>query len=225
MHERKNFFDFPHKAFRFMWMDVVAAVGGTNPFLDASLAATEAKVTFACDAYAHHNKDESEWLGPRLHELDASLAKRWLADHDSHMTTLEELKKRIRAVRATASVDDRTRMLGDLYRFVCHFLAEDLVHMALEQEPIMAAFQKAYSDDQLEAMEMQFIKDRINPDLMKSLTPLFVKAGNVDDRTRLLSIIKKQAPPAAFEELFGGLVADVVGAEELAQLRARLTAS
>jgi hypothetical protein len=225
MSERKNFFEFPHKAFRYMWMDIVGVVGGTNPSLEGSLAAMETKMTFACDAYAHHNKDESEWLGPRLHELDAPLAQRWLADHDSHLTTLDELKSRVRSIRSTAAVEERTRALGELYRFVCRFLAEDLVHMELEQEPIMAAFQKAYSDDQLEAMEAQFIRDRINPDLMKTLTPLFLKAGNVDDRTRLLSVIKQQVPPPVFEGIFGGLVAGLVDPEELAQLRSRVGAS
>jgi hypothetical protein len=224
MSERKNFFDFPHKAFRYMWMDVVAAIGATNPSLDGSLAAMEAKVTFACDAYAHHNKDESEWMGPRLQELDASLAKHWLADHDSHVGTMEELQSRAHAIRSTPDVAERTRALGELYRYVCRFLAEDLVHMQLEQEPIMAAFQKAYSDDQLQAMEAQFIQERINPALMKSLAPLFLKSGNVDDRTRLLSVVKRQVPPPAFEELLAGLVAGLVGPEELAQLRSRLAA-
>ncbi len=225
MSERKNFFDFPHKAFRYMWMDVVAVVGTTNPSLDPSLDAMEAKISFACDAYAHHNQDESEWMGPRLQELDAPLAKRWLDDHDSHLNTMEELKSRVRALRATADVGARARALGELYRFVCHFLAEDLVHMELEQEPIMAAFQKAYSDDQLQDMEAQFIRDRIDPSLMKKLTPLFLKACDVDDRTRLLSVIKRQVPAPAFEELLGGLVAGIVGPEELAQLRSRLAAS
>jgi hypothetical protein len=222
MSDRKNFFDFPHKAFRTMWMDLVAQVGTTNPSLDASLAAMEAKVTFACDAYAHHNKDESEWMGPRLQELDAALTKQWLADHDGHLTTMNELQERVRAIRSTADVDARTRALTELYRFVCRFLAEDLVHMELEQETVMAAFQKAYSDDQLQAMEMQFIQERINPDLMKSLTPLFLKSGNVDDRTRLLTVIKRQVPAPAFEELLAGPVAGFVGPEELAQIRSRL---
>ncbi len=225
MSERKNFFDFPHKAFRYMWMDVVAEIGSTNPSLDASLAAMEAKVNFACDAYAHHNKDESEWMGPRLQELDAALTKHWLSDHDSHLGTLDELKSRVRAIRSSPDVDARTRALGELYRFACRFLAEDLVHMQLEQEPIMAAFQKAYSDDQLQAMEMQFIQERINPTLMKSLTPLFLKSGNVDDRTRLLSVIKRQVPAPAFDELLAGLVAGFVSPEELTQLRSRLATS
>jgi hypothetical protein len=225
MADRHNFFTFPHKPFRHMWMDVVAAVGRTNPTLEKDLEALDTKVAFACDVYAHHNRDESEWFATRVRELDSALATRWLRDHDSHLEVLTKLTARVHAIRGNPSVEARTKELADLYRYVCHFLAEDLVHMEFEQTEIMSSFQKAYTDEQLRAMEQQFIQERIDPAFMQSLTPLFLQAGNVDDRTFLLTMAKQKMPPPAFNQMLSGLVANIVAPEELSQLKTRLGVS
>ena len=223
MAERHNLFEFPHKSFRFMWMEVVSVAGTTNAGDDASLEQLEAKVDFAVDAYAHHNHDESSWFAPRLAEIDKDLAARWIHDHDEHEHVLHSLRERAHAIRAERDGAARSAKLRDFYRFACRFLADDLDHMALEQEAIMTAFQNAYTDDQLRQLEGQFVAERIDPAYMKTLTPLFLRACNIDERTLLLSLVQKQSPsPEAFQGLLNGLVASIVPAGELAQIRGRL---
>ncbi len=225
MTERHNLFEFPRKSFRFMWMEVVSVAGTTNPGDDASLEQLESKVDFAVDAYAHHNHDESSWFAPRLAEIDKGLAARWIDDHAGHEHVLRSLKERARAIRAEKDTASRSAKLKDFYRFVCRFLADDLDHMALEQEAIMTAFQNAYTDDQLRQLEGQFIAERIDPAYMQKLTPLFLRACNIDERTFLLSIVQKQVPSAeAFRGLLNGLVASIVPGDELTQIRGRLGA-
>ncbi len=223
MAERHNLFEFPHKSFRFMWMEVVSVAGTANSGDDASLAQLQAKVDFAVDAYAHHNHDESSWFAPKLAEIDRDLAARWVSEHAEHEHVLQSLKDRVRAIRAEPDAASRSAKLKDFYRFVCRFLADDLDHMAMEQEAIMTAFQGAFTDEQLRALEGQFIAERIDPAYMQSLTPLFLRACNIDERTQLLSLVQKQVPsPEAFRGLLDGLVAGIVPAGELTQIRGRL---
>jgi hypothetical protein len=223
MPNRHNLFDFPHKAFRFMWMDVVSTIGTTDPGSQKALEQLDDKVKFAVDSYAHHNEDESTWFAPRLRELDAPLADKWVADHEENLHAMESLKERLRTIRDESDPRARAAMLADYYRDACDFLAEDLMHMAMEQNEVMGVFQRAFTDEQLRDLEVQFIAERIDPAYMKGLTPLFLRACNLDERTMLLSLIKRQVPsPEAFQGLLGGLVASIVPAEELAQIRARL---
>ncbi|MBN2196460.1 MAG: hypothetical protein JW751_26855 [Polyangiaceae bacterium] len=222
MSDRHNFFELPHKPFRLMWMELVGAIGAINPRDEAALARLEARVEFATDVYAEHNRDESEWYGPRLRELHAELAARWLADHEDHLRLLASLGGRTRAVRAELAVAARRDLLADLYRFFCEFVADDLAHMSLEEGQIMFAFQAAYDDDRLHELEAAFIAERVSPDAMQRLTPLYLRACNVDERAVVFAWLQRRTPADIFDDLMGGVVANVVPAGELAEIRARL---
>lgn len=222
MADRYNLFDFPHKPFRFMWMEVVSEVGNVNYTDDGALEALERKIKFAADSYAHHNRDESEFFGPLLRRIDAALADGWVADHEHHLGVLEGLKERMRALRSEANVEARGRATEAFYRDLCRYLAEDLDHMMMEQTEIMQRFQDRHTDAELQQMERDFIAARVDPDYMKSLTPLFLRAGNIDQRTFVLGIIKSQVPAPAFDDLVQGLVASIVPAAELQQIQQRL---
>lgn len=222
---RLNFFDFPHKAFRFMWMELVQQIGSVNYGDDAAVAELAEKITFATDSYAHHNHDESEFFGPRLQELDAVLTAGWLADHDAHLGHLQAFKAKIAAIQSESDIPARGALMAELYTFACRYLADDLDHMMLEQTKVMETFQGAYSDDQLREMEGQFIQERVDPEYMKSLMPLFLRAGNIDERTFTLSIVQKQVPsPEAFAGMLEHFAAQFVPADELATIRQRLGA-
>lgn len=53
----------------------------------------------------------------------------------------------------------------------------------------MAHFQAHFSDAELDQIEIAFIK-QMDPRHLQSLTPLFLRAGNLDDRTKILGAIK-----------------------------------
>jgi len=222
---RHNFFDFPHKPFRHMWMDLVSSIGCVNYTDDRALEELAGKVQFATDVYAHHNRDESEWFGPRLQELDSELTSRWLADHEEHLHTLTDLRDDIHAIREEKDLTKRGELTAAFYDKACAYLAGDLDHMISEQTEVMKAFQDRYDDDELREMEARFLQERIDPAYLQRLTPLFLRAGNLDERTFLLSIAQQQAPsPEAFQGLLGDLVASIVPPNELVEIRRRLGA-
>lgn len=222
MADRYNLFEFPHKPFRLMWTELVGPIGATNPADEAALARLEARIEFATEVYAQHNREESEWLGPLLRTLNPTLAERWLADHADHQRVLEHLAARARAVCAEGDLAIRRELLADLYRFFCEFLADDLAHMSLEQGEIMFELQAAHDDDELRALEADFLDSQISADQLQRVTPLFLRACNVDERASILRLAQRRIEPDAFEDLMARVVPRIVPAPELAELRARL---
>ncbi|HOU92906.1 MAG TPA: hypothetical protein PLU22_17755 [Polyangiaceae bacterium] len=222
MSDRYNLFELPHKPFRLMWAELLGPLGAVNPTDEAALARLEARIEFATEVYAQHNREESEWLGPRLRVINPELADRWLADHADHQRVLEHLAARARSVCAEADVAARRELLADLYRFFCEFMADDLAHMSLEQGEIMCELQAAYDDDELRALERAFLDEQVSADQLQRVTPLFLRAGNLDERARILALAQRRIDHDAFEDLMARVVPRIIPAPELAELRARL---
>ena len=219
---RYNFFDFPHKPFRFMWLELIQHIGNANYTSDDALRALKAEVDFAATTYIHHGRDESEWFGARLAELDADLAKAWIAEHSSQEAELLEFPARAQALLDEPDHGKRAELARDFYIFASAFLARELDHMMNEQQKVMVPFQEAYDDDTLMEMEQQFLRDRISPEYMQSLTPLFLRSGNIDERHFTLSIIQSQIPDGPFRGMLDDFAAQFVPADELSVIKQRL---
>jgi hypothetical protein len=219
---RYNFFDFPHKPFRFMWLELVQHIGNANYTSDEALRKLKEEVDFAANTYIHHGNDESEWFGARLAELAPEMARDWIAEHDSQEAELREFPVRAQALLDEPDHAKRAEMARDFYIFASKFVAEELHHMMKEQEKVMVPFQEAYTDEQLMELEQQFLRDRISPEYMQSLTPLFLRSGNIDERHFTLSIIQSQIPADAFAGMLDDFAAQFVPADELAVIKQRL---
>lgn len=87
----------------------------------------------------------------------------------------------------------------------------------------MGQFHSSFTDAELVAMETDFLK-QMDPAHMQELTPMFLRAGNIDDRIFMLSAIKLNAPPAAFEGVLHGLAPTIIPAAELDVIKQRLAA-
>ncbi len=222
MADRYNLFELPHKPFRLMWTELVGPLGSVNPADEGALARLEARIEFATEVYAQHNRDESEWLGPHLRAANPALAERWLADHADHQRVLEHLAARARAVCVETDRAVRRDLLADLYRFFCEFLADDLAHMSLEQGEIMFELQAAHDDDELRALEAEFLDSQVSADQLQRVTPLFLRAGNFDERAWILELAQRRIERDAFEDLMARVVPSIVPPRELAEIRARL---
>jgi hypothetical protein len=221
MADRYNFFELPHKGFRMMWAELIGPLGSLDVGDEESLCQLEARLEFATEVYAQHNRDESEWFGPRLCVIDTELTQRWLADHADHEHVLAHLMARARALRVEPDLAVRRELLADFYRFFCEYVADDFEHMSLEQGEIMCAFQVAYDDDQLRELEAQFLAERVSADTLQRLTPLFLRAFNREERTWLLTHLHRRLDPETFAHLMGDVVERAVPARELPELRVR----
>ena len=62
-----------------------------------------------------------------------------------------------------------------------------------EETVVMAEFQANFTDAELQTIETDFIK-QMDPKHLQELTPMFMRAGNIDDRTRMLFAIKVPPP-------------------------------
>jgi len=94
--------------------------------------------------------------------------------------------------------------------------------MSLEQGEIMCELQAAYDDDELRALERAFLDEQVSADQLQRVTPLFLRAGNLDERARILALAQRRIDHDAFEDLMARVVPRIIPAPELAELRARL---
>lgn len=222
MADRHDLFELSHKPLRLMWMELLATVGTARGDDAAGLAALEAGIAVAVELHGEHNRDESDWYGPRLAALDPELAARWLADHDDHLRVMRKLLGRVRALRAEPDAAHCAEQLGDLYRFLCAFVADDLAHMSLEQGEILFRFQAAYDDEQLREIEAAFLAERPTAAELERQLPFYLRACNTMERAQVLALVRQRTTAAAFTRLWREVVAPAVSTAELVELGSRL---
>jgi Hemerythrin HHE cation binding domain len=188
---RQNFYRDIHKAVRALLTTLLAETARTD-FADAAeLAALRTRVDrdfHLLLAHAHH---EHTFIDPVLRELAPGLAGELSCAHDAQHVTMAELQAALARVRpASPGVLSQADAFGaDLSRFV----AEQLVHMADEEQRAMPLLQAAYSDAELEELH-QRILGSIAPDEHMAWFGLMLPSLPVSAAAGLLEGVRLGAP-------------------------------
>jgi hypothetical protein len=219
---KRNLFIFPHKAFRFMFCELLNKIGKVNYTNDKELEELQKDVNYAVHAYTTHNHDESTYWADLLKEKEPETVAKWLKDHEEHEHELHEFDKSIASIIAEKSLQKRTGLVDSLYQALADFLIGDLTHMREEQTIINDLYLKHYSVEEINGLEMTFIK-QMDPKHMQALTPLLMRAHNLDGRAFLLGAIKNTgAPPPALHGILGLLRSINVPNEEITEIFTRV---
>ena len=68
----------------------------------------------------------------------------------------------------------------------------DTILRSFEEHTVMAQYHAHFTDEELNKIEADFMK-QLDPKHLQELTPMFLRAGNVDDVTKILMAIKVRA--------------------------------
>jgi len=199
-----NLFFIPHKAFRLMFFDTYEAIGNTNFQDDDEMLALQKLVDTAVFVYTGHNHEEDTFFCKRLAERDHSgLLEKWNEDHKEHSATLRSFKDRIAVIVAEKDFGKREKALADFYQDFGDYLAADLAHMNFEERTIMPSFWAHFTDEELAAIEQEFMK-QVDPAFMQAALPYVLRGHNISTRIGLLKMMQAtNIPPEQLQALVG----------------------
>ena len=147
----------------------------------------------------HHLENEDRWIHAALEARAPGAADRLAQGHEHHRQSFEELEAMVGRVE-TAGAAARPGLLKQLYLRFSLFVAEDLVHMAEEEQLVLPVLQSLFSN-----AELQDIEDRIvgglSPADMVAFGRFLIPAATRPDRIALLTAIRANAPAEAFSAI------------------------
>lgn len=186
-----------HKALRAFMSDTLVVVGGMD-------AADEHDVTVALDqarsllaTLAVHLKHENTLVHPAMEARRPGSAAQTAHDHLEHEHAFVELHVAIEAV-AVAGGAERAALALDLYRRLAVFVAENLVHMQVEELENMAVLWSAYTDEELIAIERSIVS-AVPPPVMATVARWMMRGLNHAERVGMLQGMRHGAPAPVFE--------------------------
>lgn len=123
-------------------------------------------------------------------------------EHEHHRRSFEELEGLI-AEAEGAPQDARRAALHRLYLRFSLFVADDLAHMAEEEQLMLPILQSLFTDEELIGMEAR-IRAALTPEHTFLVAQAMIPAATHSERLALLGGIKANAPAEVFQGLLQG---------------------
>jgi hypothetical protein len=142
---RHDLYQAIHKALRRLYADTLVRLGQADPDDDAALAPVLAQVRTLCEICEVHYADEDRFMHPALERVQPGCTAAIAAEHETHRATLDAVRERVAVVEASRGAT-RRQALNRLYQDVAVLMAEDLVHMRVEDEEFNAVLWRHYDD-------------------------------------------------------------------------------
>lgn len=193
---RYDFYRPVHKGLRRTMFGLLDRIGSGN-FNDAAQRnAILGDLRVLLDVCTHHIKHENTFIHPAIEERMKESSSRIARDHDEHGKEITELLRMAEEVEKGGE-QARPVLAHQLYLTFSKFVAENLTHMAEEEQVLMSKLHSQFSDEELMALEGRILAG-IAPDLMMTFMRMMIPAMNRDERVLLLGGMKQGAPPEAF---------------------------
>lgn len=144
----------------------------------------------------HHLANEDLHVHTALEARAPGAGARLNRDHDHHRETFAEIEALVAAVER-ADVVERRKRLQALYLRFSLFVADDLAHMAEEEQLILPVLQSLFSDAELIEIEIR-IKQALAPEELVSFGRMMLPAATRAERIEMCAGIRAVAPPPAF---------------------------
>ncbi|MBY8824686.1 hypothetical protein [Sphingomonas colocasiae] len=166
-----------------------------------------------------HLADEERFIHTALERHSPGAACDLERDHAHHRARFTEIEAAIDALEAAADprlADERGRTLHLLFS---RFVAEDLVHMAEEEESVWPRLCALFSDVELAEIEAEIVGS-LPPEIAMGFMQLMVPATNAAERAALLGGMKANAPAEAYAAVYELAARPSLTPDQLADLEA-----
>ena len=211
---RYNIYLFIHKALRLGHCRMLAAIGANDFTNEAKTRALLDDLRALIGLGRSHLESENREIHTALEARVPGASAHAADDHGHHEQSFAELESLIRAVEV--ALPSRRDIAGHaLYRRYALFAAADIEHMNEEETELLQALHKAFSDDELHAIEGRIVS-AIPPAKMMAYSKLMIPALNHHERIGLLGKMQKAMPEPAFNALLANAVEPSLTAEDYA---------
>lgn len=181
-----------HKALRLFMTDTLQRVGRLDTDDAAECAATLGQLDALLEACRAHLDKEERYLHPAIEARRAGASARIAGEHEEHLRAIAALQAQTVALRALPGAAAAAR----LYRQLAGFVADNLVHMEVEESQHSAALWAAYSDAELQEIHQRILAS-IEPAEMASVLRWMVPALSPAERAGMLGQMQRELPPEA----------------------------
>lgn len=184
-----------HKGLRLGMSRMLVRLGAADP-ADGGLPQLLADLREQCRLSEDHLAHEDRVIHTALELRAPGSSIRPVQAHERHRHTFGELEAAIRTVESAAPTA-KSGALRALYLRFSLFVADDLAHMAEEEQLMLPILQALFTDAELMAMEDRIISG-LSPEQMVAVGRLMLPAATRSDRILMLDAIRANAPAEAF---------------------------
>lgn len=196
--DRHDIYSSIHKAIRGALSDNLILLGQVDFADTQGLRHCLSELRDILEFCTRHIVHENNFIHPAIvsrSQLDSLITADQHVEHDE---TILQLYHQIDLVE-TCSVSSRETAINKLYSAYAIFVAENLVHMGIEESHNNQLLWENYSDEEILSIE-QALVNSLSPREHASSMKLMMKYFSHQERVRLLSDIKKHAPIEVFDD-------------------------
>jgi hypothetical protein len=194
---RFDMYAFIHKALRAMMADALVAIGRLDVDDAEESVQKLAQLRTLLAACESHLQHEEDFLHPAIEARAPGAARATADDHVHHRAQLEALEAAVIALEG-ARPAQRASMAHALYLQLANFVADNFLHMQVEERDNNAALQACYTDVELLAIHDRIIQ-AIPPQEMAATLRWMVPNLSAPERAALLGGLALAMPREAFD--------------------------
>ena len=187
-----------HKALRAQLCDTLLRVGRIDVHDDIDRRRACDQLADLLAALRSHLAHEEDFIHPLLESLEAGSAAPVLGEHDDHREAIFELELLVANLRETAS----ERVAHTTYRRLACLVAENLIHMEVEESRVQELLWAHRSDAELAALNDRIVA-HVGPAEMGALLAWMLPSLTPAQRAGMLGGMREQAPPPVFASVLG----------------------
>jgi hypothetical protein len=190
-----------HKALRNCMSDTLVRVGNADGADDAEIAGVLAQVRVLASFCTMHMAKENTLVHVAMEARRPGSSAHVATEHEHHEWALDKLMSLAGEVEAAQGAGRDVALLR-LYRYLAVFVAENFMHMNVEETDHNAVLWATHSDAELHRIE-QAIVASIPPEDKALAMRWMLPALSHGERVALLSGMRAHMPPPAFEGILG----------------------
>ena len=198
---RYNIYTVIHKALRAFMSDTLLKVGNMDPADEAECGAAIAQLRgllAMCSGHLHH---ENTFVHAAIERVLPGRAARTARDHLQHEAEIAELQHELERFEALQPAQ-RGSAARSLYLNLSRFVAENFLHMIVEETENHAALIEACDEQQVLAIEHAIVAS-LPPEAKFTAMHWMIPYCNAKERAFLLDGMKRNAPAEIFQAVLG----------------------
>lgn len=182
-----------HKALRALMMDTLQALGRADVNDAPELHVACERVLELADICTSHLRHENDFVHPAMEARRSGSSAGIASEHVEHMEAIERLRTSVAGLCTASRGPAQAAAALALYRQLALFVAENFLHMHIEETEHNQVLWSCYSDDELRALEGRIVA-AIPPAENMKLMRWMIPAMTPVERAELLAGMQAAAP-------------------------------
>lgn len=186
-----------HKGLRAFMVDTLTAVGRIDPGDPSEVADGIARTRALIEICSDHLHHENQFIHSAIEARRPGSTAITTIDHTHHEEAFERLTDEVLVVEGSVSKEERQKALLKLYRSLSIFVADNFVHMNVEEIYNTATLWELYNDTELLAIHDRIVSS-IAPEKMVVYLRWMIPSLSFPERVGMLTGMRSTMPGEVF---------------------------